>query len=79
MGSKLFFDLSRMENIDKMIPNLIRELGSRGRVRSMESLTVAEGKGEGEIGVEGEGLGHKGFEAEGGCRQELLVHLQRVF
>ena len=40
VGSKLFFDLSRMENVDKMIPNLIREMGKRGRLRSMDSLAA---------------------------------------
>lgn len=45
VGSKLAFDFTSEDNIDNMMPNLIRELNARGRVRGPASdCSSVEGK-----------------------------------
>ena len=34
IGTKLAFDFTSEDNIDNMMPNLVRELNNRGRVRA---------------------------------------------
>ena len=42
MGTKLWFDFSREENIDIHIPNLIREIGDRGKLSVVDPDLVGE-------------------------------------
>ena len=45
VGSKLAFDFTSEDNIDNMMPNLVRELNARGRVRgTLSECSSMEGR-----------------------------------
>ncbi len=41
IGSKMYFDFSRDENLENMTTSLVRELGSRGRSRTAVAAAAA--------------------------------------